>query len=157
MNHKFKKIFIGIALIITVIILSPYVKKSFFASNASKEEYPFAVLKNKKIKLEIADEYAEQVQGLSDRKSLAIDTGMLFIFEQKQVQSFWMKNMNFPIDIVWIDDGKIVHISKNLEPEGESPQKKYNSILPVNYVLEVNANLCEELGLKIGDKIDFNL
>lgn len=109
------------------------------------------------IKVEIADDFEEQKQGLSDRESLCEDCGMLFVFPRKQVRSFWMKNMNFPIDIIWIQDKKIVHISENLSPEGEAPEETYSSILPVNYVLEVNAGITDNYGIKMGDKINLNL
>ncbi|MCK5510280.1 DUF192 domain-containing protein [Candidatus Parcubacteria bacterium] len=103
------------------------------------------------IPVELADTPEKHIQGLSDKKELI--GGMLFLFDNKKVRNFWMKNMNFPIDIIWIDNGKIVNISENLQPEGERPEKTYSSIYPVNYVLEVNAGFCEENNILIGDKI----
>ena len=64
-----------------------------------------------------------------------------------------MKNMHFPIDIIWISHRRVVNISKNLQPEGKNPKKTYSSIYPVNYVLEVNAGFCEENNIIIGDEI----
>ncbi len=103
------------------------------------------------IPVELADTLEKHIQGLSDKEEL-ID-GMLFLFDERQIRSFWMKNMHFPIDIIWIDDEKIVNISKNLPPEGENPKKTYSSIYPVYYVLEVNAGFCEQNNISIGDRV----
>ncbi|MCK4540362.1 DUF192 domain-containing protein [Candidatus Parcubacteria bacterium] len=104
------------------------------------------------IPVELADTQKKHIQGLSDKKELI--GGMLFLFDNKQVRNFWMKNMNFPIDIIWIGDGEIINISPDLQPEGENPKKIYSSIYPVNYVLEVNAGFCEKNNILIGDKVE---
>lgn len=109
------------------------------------------------IPVELADTPAKQVQGLSDRPVLSADSGMLFVFSDKQIRSFWMKNMHFPLDIIWINDNEIINISKDLLPEGEYPQKTYGSGETANYVLEVNAGFCERKDIKIGDKVFFDL
>jgi uncharacterized membrane protein (UPF0127 family) len=106
-----------------------------------------------KIFVEIADEPGEQIQGLSDRENLCADCGLLFIFPEKKVRNFWMKNMHFPIDIIWISDNKILNISHNLPPEGEHPANTYSSAEPVDYVLEVNAGWTEKRGVGVGDKV----
>lgn len=113
------------------------------------------VINDKVIKVEVMDEYAEQVQGLSDREELDYNTGMLFEFPGRQTRRFWMKNMHFPIDVIWIDGDKIVRISKNCEAEGEIPVKRYSSVVPVNYVLEVNAGFSDEFGIAEGDIVEF--
>ena len=118
---------------------------------------PYVKINNKIIKVLIADEPAEQTRGLSDRPRLEADQGMLFIFPKSQIRSFWMKNMRFPIDIIWIEDNKIINISKNLPPEGQQPQNHYSSDKPANYVLEVNAGFVEEHSIEVADKIIFNL
>lgn len=118
---------------------------------------PVVKINNITIPVEISDTPAKQVQGLSDRAELDSESGMLFIFPDKRIRQFWMKNMHFPIDIIWINDDKIVNISKNLPPEGELPDKTYSSESDVNYVLEVNAGFCDGNGIKTGDKIIHDL
>ena len=103
------------------------------------------------IPVELVDTPEKHIQGLSDRKEL--NGGMLFLFDERQVRSFWMKNMHFPIDIIWISHRRVVNISKNLQPEGKNPKKTYSSIYPVYYVLEVNAGFCEENNISIGDRV----
>jgi uncharacterized membrane protein (UPF0127 family) len=119
--------------------------------------FPNVKINKEIIKVSVADEINEQIQGLSDRLYLEKDEGLLFIFDKQQERSFWMKRMNFPIDIIWINDNRIVNIHKNLAPEGDNPQNHYNSQVAVNYVLEVNAGFVDDKKIKIGDIVEYNL
>ena len=145
-----KYIAIGLVLILVVLI---FLFKFLFLPNTTINP-PYAKINNLTLELEIADDFNERKQGLSNRETLCKDCGMLFIFPDKQVRNFWMKDMNFPLDIIWINDDKIEGINENLLPEGEVPGKTYSSILPVNYVLEINAGLANEYGLEAGDRIE---
>lgn len=107
--------------------------------------------------VEVADEPFEHINGLSGHVPLLGNQGMIFVFADKQVRRFWMKDMLFPLDIIWIEDGTIVKIDKELAPEGKQPDNHYSSLQPVNYVLEINAGLADQYGFKIGDKADINL
>ena len=106
--------------------------------------------------VEIADQEAEQRLGLANRPKLANDQGMLFVYPDKKIRSFWMKNMNFGLDIIWLVDETIVQIDKNLEPERDNPQKIYTSRQPVNYVLEINAGLADRYNFQVGQKVIYN-
>lgn len=76
-------------------------------------EEPFVLIGGKKIRVDIADTVVTRTQGLSGRTSLAETDGMLFVFENADRYGFWMKDMNFAIDIIWIDPEKnIVYIEK---------------------------------------------
>ena len=66
-----------------------------------------------------------------------------------------MRNMNFPLDIIFIADEKIVKIYHNLEPEGSDPQKVYSSEGPVDYVVELRGARARDLNLEEGDEITF--
>lgn len=109
-----------------------------------------ATIGSKSIQVEVVNTPEEQIKGLSGRKSLDEDFGMLFDFGDYQARTFWMKDMNFPIDIIWISGGKIVGVDKNVPPEDEVPQKKYYSPGPVNQVLEMNAGWFDRSGLMVG-------
>jgi len=111
------------------------------------------VINKQAFAVEVATDFTHWRQGLSDRSSLKKETGMLFVFPDKQVRRFWMKNMHFPLDIIWIKDHQVVHISRNLPPEGEKPKKIYSSLVPVNYVLEINAG--EGAKIKVGDRVSY--
>ena len=119
-----------------------------------QSESPIVKIGKNKIQVDLASTREEQTQGLSDRPYICDDCGMLFIFPEKQIRSFWMKNMLFPLDIIWIDGERIVKIHKNLPPEDENPSTSYSSNVPVDYVLELNAGYCDENGIKEGDKIE---
>ena len=107
----------------------------------------------KTIQVDLAQTPAELSRGLSGRRSLAEGTGMLFIFENPDTYGFWMKDMLFPIDIIWIDEGKIIHIEKNISPDTYPEIFTPNS--PAKYVLEVPAGFSDKNGLKIGGMIIF--
>lgn len=108
------------------------------------------------VQAEIADTESKRKLGLMFRKGLPEHQGMLFIFEREDTYSFWMKNMQIPLDILWINKDKgIVDIKINVLPckdscEGFSPRAK------AIYVLEVNAGFTEKNRIKIGDEVSIN-
>ncbi len=120
-------------------------------------QYKTAVLKlnNCSIQVEIVDTPAQKRRGLSGRKSLAENAGMLFIFERPDYYYFWMKDMNFPLDLIWIRDGKVVDITPHvLPPAGPVRQlTRYRPSSPADWVLEVKAGMAEKCGVKVGDEI----
>lgn len=115
-------------------------------------------LAGKEIKIELADDPQEQIQGLSGRASLGENEGMLFIYQNELVPNFWMKGMNFAIDIVWVKDNEVVDITPNATPEPgveEKDLKRYRPKEPINKVLELPAGWGERNNLKIKDRVDF--
>ncbi len=109
---------------------------------------------NTKIPVEIVTSQSELTKGLSGRISLDSNSGMLFILPQKGIYSFWMKDMLFPIDIIWIADNKIIAIDNSipLEPNGTN-LKTYSPPETVDYVLELNAGFAIKHNFKKGDAI----
>ena len=123
-----------------------------FINPAPKVSLPQLEIGNATIKIEIADTETERTQGLSDRTNLAPDTGLLFIFPTITTPNFWMKDMFFPIDIIWLDENwKIIGIEKNLTPE--TYPKLFFPPSPIKYVLEVNAGFSTKNNLKTGDQV----
>lgn len=113
-------------------------------------------LNNKKIILEIAKTPAEQYHGLSDRDSLCKQCGMLFISKTADNKIFVMRKMQFPLDIIWVNQQTVVGISKNLPPEQSDPYTPYPSPGPVDWVLELNAGGADFYNLEIGKKINLH-
>jgi uncharacterized protein len=111
------------------------------------------------IKVSIADSPEERRQGLSNQKSLPDKEGKLFVFDKSDYYGIWMKDMNFPIDIIWIDDErKIVHIEQNVSPN--TYPTSYHPPIPARFVLEVNAFFASTFKIKVGDQVtipDINL
>lgn len=106
------------------------------------------------IEVEIADTPAKQIQGLSKRQSMPEDRGMLFVYQKPGRYAFWMKEMKFPLDFLWIDEEyTIVEISRNISPD-TYPQV-FQPKSPVQYVLEVNAGWAERKNISLGEKIVF--
>ena len=105
------------------------------------------------LEIEIADDPYQTETGLMYRKSMPLNQAMLFIFEEEQNRSFYMKNTEFPLDIIYLNSrNEVVSIQKNAQPFDKT---SLPSAGPVLYVLEVNANLTAQWGLEAGDKIEW--
>ncbi|MFV1917235.1 MAG: DUF192 domain-containing protein [Patescibacteria group bacterium] len=114
-----------------------------------------------KVFIEIADDPKEWQIGLSEHKSLGASEGMLFIFDRKDTMpSFWMEGMDFDIDIIWINDGKVTQVEQNVpKPNLDTPSSELPLYQPydvIDYVLEVNAGYVKEEGIAVGDNVDFS-
>jgi len=119
-------------------------------------ERPYVEIKGEKIFVELADTEEKREKGLSGRDSIGENEGMLFLFPQKGGYGFWMKEMKFPIDIVWINTGKVMWIEKNVDPQIGVPDEKlrvYSFSGDVDTVLEIKAGKAESLGVKEGDVV----
>lgn len=121
-----------------------------------KSDFSYVQINNVKIPVEIARTEAETQRGLSGRESLDTDKGMLFIFPKPDYYRFWMPDMNFPIDIIWINENRVVGISQNISNEFDSKNPKfYAPPQPVDRVLEVNAGFAQKENIKVGDPFNF--
>lgn len=148
MKSKFSTIFVAILAVCLAIFLI------FKAHTASGQLSAIQIGSATLDKIEIADIPAKQEQGLSGRTSIDADYGMLFIFEKPGFYAFWMKDMNFPIDMIWLDQsGKIVGLAESVLPS--SYPKTFEPEAPATYVLEVQSGLAQKEGLKIGDSVKF--
>ena len=108
--------------------------------------------------VDIAQKPEELMRGLQFRESMPLDSGMLFIFSQDSIQSFWMKDTLMPLDIIWLDSAhRVVHIEKNVPVCRQEQCPTYTPLLPARYVLEINAGLSEKLGFQLGQEFKFQL
>lgn len=104
---------------------------------------------------EIADAERERQLGLMNRRSLATDAGMLFVFEAAVQDPFWMQNTYVSLDIIFLDaDKRIVYLAKAATPLSEEYITPNNSYL---YAVEVNAGFCDAHGVSVGDYAEFSL
>lgn len=93
-------------------------------------------------------------QGLSGQPALGAYDGLLFVFPDVGKPGFWMKDMNFAIDIIWIArNGTIVDITENFTPETFTTQEVVRPAAPVQYALEVPAFFAAQEGIVIGDQV----
>ena len=153
-------IFFGI-LVIVIVIFAIARGSSFYGLNfgSSKTSTSTAKIGNKTYALTLARTDSERQAGLSGKNNLAANTGYLFIFEEKGTYGFWMNGMKFPIDIIFIDDNKVVDLVENapapLSGQSSATLPVYKPSDPVNYVLEVTAGDITKNKIKKGDSVEF--
>ena len=134
----------------------------------SQETLKTVCVKDVCVQAEVVDTDAARQLGLMFRENLPEGRGMLFVFEDEGRYGFWMKNMRFPIDIIWIDKGKrVVDIKPNLFPcqearesfAGGDKEKSCEIFEPrakALYALEVEVGFCRRNKIKIGDKVSID-
>lgn len=92
------------------------------------------------------------------RDTINWDQAMLFIFEEERIQIFWMKNMQFPLDILWLDrEKRIIRIERHVPPCKKEPCPSYSPKSPAMFVLELKAGSVSKHQLKLFDKVEFIL
>ena len=110
--------------------------------------------------VEVAADPEKRIRGLSGKVSLDAGTGMLFVFENEERFRFWMRGMEISLDMVWIGSNcRVVDVSENVPfPESDIPLDdlpRYSPGSPAKYVLEINGGESSDLGLGIGDRVEF--
>jgi uncharacterized membrane protein (UPF0127 family) len=107
---------------------------------------------------ELAVTEAERARGLMFRETMEESQGMLFIFEEEERHRFWMKNMRFAIDILWLDrQRKIIHCEPQAPPCQQDPCPTYGPDAPAAFVLELQSGFTEKHSLKLYDRVEFIL
>jgi uncharacterized membrane protein (UPF0127 family) len=141
-----------IVVVIAVVIGVHFVSKHVVKIQTADKTY--------KLFVEIADDSDERTIGLMEHTEFSDDKAMLFVYEKEGYPTIWMKNMDFPIDIIFIGgDLKIRQIEQNVPPcpADGLDCTRYTSSFPAQYVLEVNAGYTKRRGIKVGDTADLNL
>ena len=132
---------------------------TFNRSFAEEIVYSHAIVttsSGKEIPVEVADTLKKRSLGLGKRNSLKKGWGMLFVFEKRKPHRFWMKDMQFPLDIIWLDNHRIVHIIHNVKPANSMDKLEVmTSPVPANFVLEIAAGRSAILSLKTGQQMRF--
>jgi len=115
---------------------------------------PGVELKGRHFGIEIAETEASRERGLMFRDSMPADHGMLFLFDDQAVRTFWMKNTYIPLDILYFDQNyKLVSVQQRVPPCRSEPCAVYPSEGPAQYVLELNAGIADKLGVRPGDAL----
>lgn len=115
-------------------------------------------INGKYFSVDVAKTDLQKEKGLSVYSKLAQDKGMIFPYEKSDYYTFWMKDMKFPIDIIYIDNGKIVDIFRDV-PQPKSVNESLKVYKPrsvADLVLEINAGLSDIYGFKLGDLVKVN-
>ncbi len=152
-----KKVLILTVILIAIVIAGVISQKYFNSSLFEVFKTPKVIINNHTFTLYVAKNPKDKEIGLSKYKSIDKDRGMLFPFEKPDYYPFWMKEMKFPIDIIFILDNHIVTIYKNVQP----PTAKNESLpifspqAPTDKVLEINADLTQKYNFRQGDIVKF--
>lgn len=111
-----------------------------------------------KLTVEVADTLEKQVQGLMFRESIPDNFGMLFVYNDEDTHSMWMKNTLVHLDLIFLDrDKRVIDMYIDVPPCKCPPCPTYPSRKPAQYVLELKGNRSKKLGLKVGDRLFFIL
>lgn len=149
-----KIIFLAVILLLTAAAI-PFSQNYIKDNKLPFAKTPAVKINNQTFRLYIADSAQKKEVGLSDKTSMPQDYGMLFQFEKPDYYSFWMRDMKFPIDIIFLKDNRIVTIHSSTQP----PKSKDDSLAiykpeePANAVFEINAGLAQKYGFKKGDEL----
>jgi len=163
-QFSLQKHIVGVLFLCAIILGGAYLM--FFPTTSSPESIvepmatipvgPRVLIHRTTISVEVATTSAAIQKGLSGRPSLDPEKGMLFIFTTPGRYNFWMPDMHFPIDILWIQDevvrGIEAHVSNIFDPENP---RFYTPPIPIQYVLEVNAGFTEAHKIRVGDSVMF--
>lgn len=112
----------------------------------------YVVIGNAQLKVKIVDDDSKRKKGLGGIESLDDDKGMLFVFDESGYYGIWMKDMNFPIDIIWLNEAhQVADYQENVSPD--TYPKVFKPLVEAKYVLETNAGFIKKEGIKIGDEM----
>ncbi len=105
------------------------------------------------VQVAVARTPEQMAKGLSGRRSLAPNQGMLFVYDEPTMPKFWMKGMNFSIDIVWLRRGTVVGIESDVPVDDSTA--RYAPTTEIDAVLELAAGVAANSGLTVGDRITY--
>jgi uncharacterized membrane protein (UPF0127 family) len=154
------KIIIVVAIIFAIFIafifiqFNPLSKK---AKNSANIPPSTVTINNQTFHVSLAQSEAARQQGLSGKDSLPTNEGLLFLFDKPDYYAFWMKDMKFPIDIIFINGNKIVSITENAKPVTTGQLPTFQPTGPSDKALEINAGLSKKYTIKPGDTVDIKL
>lgn len=144
-EHKSARIVVGLFLI-GLLLVSAYVLFQLFSPDTTKLK-----IGGQRFVTEVANTPAKREMGLSGRKELPKDHAMLFSFDSTNDECFWMRDMQFNIDIVWLDDeNKVTAIERNVSPSSYP----HNFCHSGKYIIEFAAGTTDRLHIAIGDHAD---
>ena len=163
--HKYKYIILGIFSIFVVLSIAiPLTKERIIGKdtnvcpdtniNAQKRNVSFSNATKYKYDIELATTISSQDIGLSSRSCFPLNGALIFLFPVDDKFGIWMKNMNFPIDVVWLDkDKKVVTILKDMQPS--SYPKSYYPSSDARFVIELNSGQVDKAKIQEGQTLNW--
>ncbi len=153
-------LYLVFAAILVGVLVWAYRSGAFTFLNADKHKQAMVIIRGERFRVDVADTMSTRDKGLGGRAPLLEDEGMLFLFPSPGDRTFWMKGVDFPIDIIWILDDKVVGFAQDAQPEPGVPLHKlrrYPSPVAVDKVLEVPAGTVKRVGIVVGDGVNIEL
>ncbi len=145
---------VGLYLLVSIYTMPVYNTVKAFVNDKFLIDTKVIVIGDTALTVEIADTVEKRAQGLSGREKLKKNTGMFFVFDEPDKYGFWMKDMKFNIDIIWLNShGQIIYMKESVSPD--TYPETFTPDQEALYVLEVPAGFAAEKHLELGDKIDF--
>lgn len=145
-----KKIFYFFLLLIFIIFFS-FIFEDFNNSQFKNYDYKKFKVGNKTYKLYVADTQEKRVRGLSYTEKINSNEGMIFLFDKAQIHNFWMKDMNYDLDIIFLRKNVVTKIYNQVN--FQSYPEKFSSQTETDMVIELNSGEVEQNKLKIGDSV----
>lgn len=141
-------IIITVIVLVVMAVLTNYAFSEIVSTqwNLIKHVY----VRNVLVKAEVVKSEEKIAKGLSGRSGLEKGRGMLFEMPEDDIQNFWMKGMKFAIDIIWIENGRVIGCEKNIQ---SNDSRIFTSPNYAGYILEVPAGFCDENGIKVNDEV----
>jgi uncharacterized protein len=153
-----KEHFLPVVTLVVILVCAGVLGYNYFAPQADhylKNQVPSIAIRDVGIDATVADSEQERVRGLSGLRSIGAREGLLMVFEKADYHAIWMKDMNFPIDIIWIgDDLTIVDINEAVSPA--TYPSIYEPKTPARMALEVNARFAATYRIRVGDPVLMN-
>lgn len=135
----------------TTLVLLTLLQAILFFNNAVANEANIKI-NNHLFTVELAVSADERSRGLMHRKSLEPNSGMLFIYPEPRIISFWMKQTLIPLDLLYFDkDGQLIESHHNIQPCKLSNCKTYTNKKPAQFALELPAGTTKRLNIKQGN------
>lgn len=148
------RIMLYLAVFVMMIVSVVYLR----LSDRQLDEVPVRIGDSVTVQAMIASTPTQRARGLAVRDSLSDQEGMYFIFPEAGYPLFWMKDMKFPIDILWIRGDELVDMTLDLQPPGRDGQlPQYGPRVAIDRVLEVPAGFARRHGLRLGMRVAVSL
>lgn len=145
---KQRALYVSVGILLMLILFAlPFLYERYTSAKCA------ILLSGKCLSLEVASDQQTREKGLSGHKNMSTYTGMLFVFETPGQHCIWMKDMKFPLDIVWLNEDKqIEHIEENVAPE--TYPKTFCPSENAKYVIELNKGIVGQANLHIGQQLN---
>lgn len=159
MNRFVSNLILGIFILALVVVYGVAKQPAIYSltSPAVREGERQAVLPDGSIlNVAVADSEGERIQGLSGIQQLSRDEGMLFVFPYSGQHGIWMEDMNFALDILWLDEeGTVVDMIESAPVPSADDEKLpiYHNVDPAKYVLEAAAGTVRTAGIEVGERV----